>query len=109
MSKKFVLSLFLSNAWGCQDLLEQHKTDNSFLEAYKSSPSFDLDCLDSLVKHNFFNSAKFMLSQEFGGQHDENTARALSKAQSVVQGAIQFVKNQQEEIMQIFESTQQMS
>ena len=46
-----------------------------------------------MVRLNYFESAKFMLSQEFGGEHDANTAKALTKAQSVVQGAIQFVKN----------------
>lgn len=53
---------FISSVWACQDLLETHRTDAKFLEAYKGNSKFDLDCLDSLVKLNYFESAKYMLS-----------------------------------------------
>ena len=55
----------------------------------------NLDCLDQFVRANFFSTAKLMLEEQFGkiDSHDANTAKELSKAQSVVQSAIQYVKD----------------
>ena len=54
-----------------------------------------------------FESAKFLLTTQF--KNENHSAKDLARAQAVVQGAIQFVKTRQDELMELFENKQQMS
>lgn len=42
----------------------------------------DLDCLSTLVKSNYFSSAKYILEYQFADveNHNSNTAKHLNKA-----------------------------
>ena len=48
------------------------------------------DCLDLLVRSNFFESVKHLVQFKFGdgSNFDKNSGKELSKAQSVVQSAM---------------------
>ena len=56
------------------------------------------DCLDLLVRRNYFESVKYLLRHEFGdgSTFDKDSGKELSKAQSVVQSAMQYVRSQQD-------------
>ena len=107
----------------CAELVQKHKTDEEMLAAFSNEEGVDVEerksslvryfdeCLDSLVRSNFFESVKYLVEFKFGdgSSFDKNSGKELSKAQSVVQSAMQYVRSQQDQILEVFENTQQMS
>lgn len=94
----------------CQDLVQQRQSDVKLLDSLKMAGEgkeasddvhlkeyFD-DCLDLLVRRNYFESVKYLLRHEFGNgsTFDKDSGKELSKAQSVVQSAMQYVRSQQD-------------
>ena len=85
-----VVGLFISsiNAQNspCVDLALQLNSDSALLEKLKSMSSddilkhaSDLTCICHMIKSNFFESADFMLEEQFSSDKiDKNTVRALS-------------------------------
>ena len=56
----------------------------------------DIECIDILVRKNYFQSVKFLLDEKFGDtkKYNEGTGRELSKTQATVQSAIEYVRDQ---------------
>lgn len=102
----------------CQNLVMKFRKDAALLEHLqkldkeghenekKNLGEYFEDCLDSMVRSNMFSSVKFLIETQFadGSKFDKDSGKQLSRAQSVVQSAIQYVKSQQDQIMQVFES-----
>lgn len=92
--------LFATGAYqlNCGDLVSQHKTDSGLVDELKTMEKseesgaqtplkayFD-DCLDMLVRSNFFESVKYLIKYRFGdgSKFDKDSGRELSKAQAIV-------------------------
>lgn len=67
-----------------------------------------MNCLDALIRGNFFESAKLVLESKYTGDSPQYQGKELSDAHSKVQSAIQYVRNQQDYLMNIFDAAQQM-
>ena len=82
--------LGLTRVKGCDDLLRDHKTDQAMLQKFREESASDSkvvqtrldECLDLLIRHNYFESVKFLINTKFGEGMviDRETGRALSKA-----------------------------
>ena len=92
----FTLSLVstigLALGQNCQEFVSEYKTDANFHQALSNDKAKskaltgDLDCLDTLIRVNFFSTAKYLLDEQFGSKetHGSETGKGLSKAQSGV-------------------------
>ena len=75
----------------CSNVLKEAKSDDSLLETLKSwSPddtfiaADDLECLNQLVRRNYFESAKYLLTARFEGTDDKALSKSLNEAQAIV-------------------------
>ena len=78
----FILALAQATK-SCIDLVGSALNDKELLADLEkletwSSLSSDTECLDSLVRRNLFESAKFLLLKEFSSQN--HSAKSVSKA-----------------------------
>ena len=83
--------VLVSVVLACSNVLEEVKSDDSLLTTLKSwSPddtqkaADDLDCLNQMVRRNYFESAKFLLTVRFEGTEDKALSKSLNEAQAIV-------------------------
>ena len=73
-----ILRLLLVQAvLACSDVLKGVSSDEELLEMIKgwsedkrNESANDLECLNQLVRHNYFESAKHLLNVRFGGKQE---------------------------------------
>ena len=66
------------------------------IKGLENKNELDVECIDILVRKNYFQSVKFLLDEKFGDtkKYNEGTGRELSKTQATVQSAIEYVRDQ---------------